>query len=228
MTRRAAAGLALLLLAGSAAAEELASTAYGGVGIAVREARGNPPDERVTFEFDDGTQLHLALASHYAEGLLFRVDYAYTLYDALTANGVPLVEDIEQHDARAGLFYAPWSRGPVRGRIGGGYVWWKEDQDAPAAETAQDGGYVEAGVTLGLGERLRLDVAGAALKLEGDGNYDAEGVEARAGLTVDVGPLDATLGAGYRRLQREGPFDEDVLEVRIGLGGAWGYPEHRW
>jgi hypothetical protein len=215
-------GAALALLAGGAHAEEVASTVHGGIGAAWREPAVDAVD------YDTGTLLHLTLASRYEYGLLLRVDYAYTLYDALTANGLPVAKDIEQHDARGGAYYAPWTRSPVAWRIGGGYAWAREDEDEPARELTQDGGFVEAGIAVKLGDRVVVDVAGAGLKLEGDGDYDAEGSEARLGLTIDAGPLDVTVGARYIAWQRENTFDEDVFELRVGLGGNWGYPENRW
>lgn len=222
-----AAGLALLL-AGAAQADDLASRIEGGVGIAWREPSDDPPYDQLKPEYDTGTVLHASVASHYEYGLLLRVDYAYTLYDELSgAGGLAIAEDIEQHDARGGVFYAPWPRGPVGVRVGIGYAYAEEDQDAPADDRSQDGGFVEAGLAVQAGERVRLDAALAGLKLEGDEDYDAEGVELRLGGAFDTGALDITVGARYLAWQRESPFDEELFELRLGIGGAWGYRENR-
>jgi hypothetical protein len=221
-----AAGLALLLT-GTAHAEEVAGRIEGGIGMAFREPSNAPPYDQLRLEYDTGTVLLAAVASHYEYGLLVRVDYAYTLYDTLTGSGLAIAEDIEQHDARGGVFYAPWPRGPVSFRIGGGYAYANEDTDRPEGERSQDGGFVEAGLTVQAGKGVRFDIAAAGLKLEGDDDYDAEGAELRAGAAFDTGPLDITVGARYVAWQRESPFDEELFELRLGLGGAWGYRENR-
>jgi len=219
----------LALLAPLAAqAENLASRIDGGIGVAFREPSDDPPYDQLRLDYDRGTALHAAVSSHYDYGLLLRVDYTYTLYDALTAGSLTIEEDIEQHDARGGVFYAPWPRGPVGFRVGGGYAYASEDIDQPEDERSQDGGFVEAGLTLRAAARVRLDFALAGLKLEGDDDYDAEGTEVRAFAAFDTGPLDVTVGARYLAWQRERPFDEELFELRLGLGGAWGYyPENR-
>lgn len=218
---------AALLAAPAAAAENVASTIHGGVGAAWREPSDDPPYDQLTLEYDTGTALFLDVASHYDYGLLMRLTWTYTLYDALTAlGGLAIEKDIEQHDGRAGLFYAPWPRGPVGYRIGGGYAYGHEDVDAPDDGRTQDGGFVEAGFTVRAARRLTLDFAGAGLKWEGDEDYDAEGAEARVAAIVHTRPLDITIGARYLRLEREAPFDEELYELRVGIGGAWGYPEN--
>ena len=217
-----------LLAAGAAQAEDLASRIEGGIGMAWREPSDDPPYDQSRLEYDTGTVLHASVASHYDYGLLLRVDYAYTLYDELTGlGGLSIAEDIEQHDARGGVFYAPWPRGPVGFRIGIGYAYAEEDEDSPAAERTQDGGFVEAGLAVQAGERVRLDAAVAGLKLEGDEDYDAEGAELRLGAAFDTGPLDIIVGTRYLAWQRESPFDEELLELRLGIGGRWGYAENR-
>jgi hypothetical protein len=220
-------GLLWVFAPGAALAEDVAGRVEGGIGIAFREPSNAPPYDQLQLQYDTGTVLHATVASHYEYGMLVRVDYAYTLYDALTASGLSIAEDIEQHDARGGVFYAPWPRGPVSFRIGGGYAWAQEDADEPAEERSQDGGFVETGLTVRAGKAVRFDIAAAGLKLEGDDDYDAEGAELRAGAAFDTGPLDVTLGARYVAWQREDPFDEELFELRIGLGGAWGYAENR-
>lgn len=226
MTRALLALLALLVPI-AAPAEDVASTLHGGVGAAWREPSEDPPYDQLTLEYDTGTVLFLDLASHYDYGLLLRVTYTYTLYDALTAlGGLAVEKDIEQHDGRAGLFYAPWPRGAVGWRIGGGYAYGHEDVDQPDDGRTQDGGFVEAGLTVRAAPRLTLDFAGAGLKWEGEDDYDAEGAEARVAAIVHTGPLDILVGGRYLRLERESPFDEELYELRLGIGGTWGYPEN--
>jgi hypothetical protein len=224
--RRALPALLLALAAPVAPAENVAGWAHGGIGMALREpADASGPG----LQYDTGTLLHVDVGNRYPEGLMVRVDYAYTLYDELTAAGGALTieEDIERHEARGGLFYAPWTRGPLGWRIGGGYAYVREDVDAPEAERQQDGGYVEAGLVVRAGQRVTLDFAGAGLKLEGKDDYDAEGAELRAGATLHTRPLDLGVALRYQKLERDAPFDEELLELRFGVGGAWGYPESR-
>lgn len=220
---------ALALLAASAAqAETVASTIHGGIGVAFREPSDDPPYDQLQLEYDTGTVLHVDVASHYPYGLLLRVSYSYTLYDALTAlGGLAVTKDIEQHHARGGVFFSPWRRSGVRYRVGGGYVYDHEDHDAPSEELTQDGGFVEAGVTFDAGAHVTLDFAAAGLKLEGDDDYDAEGAEVRTGAAFHAGAVDITLGGRYLALQRESPFDEELFELRLGIGGSWGYRENR-
>lgn len=219
--------LLALLASTTASAENLASTIHGGIGAAWREPSEDPPFDQLTLEYDTGTVVFLDVASHYGNGLLVRVTWTYTLYDALTAlGGLAIEKDIEQHDGRAGLFYAPWPRGAVGYRIGGGRAWAHEDVDEPEDGRTQDGGFVEAGLTVRAARRLTLDFAGAGLKWEGDEDYDAEGAEARVAAIVHTEPLDITIGGRYLRLEREARFDEELYELRIGIGGAWGYPEN--
>lgn len=225
--RAALAGLAMLAAA-PAAAQDLASTIHGGIGAAWREPSNDPPYDQLSLEYDTGTVLFLDVASHYDYGMLLRVTYTYTLYDALTAlGGLAVEKDIEQHDGRAGVFYAPWPRGPLAYRIGGGYAYGHEDVDQPDDGRTQDGGFVEAGLTLQAARWLTLDFAGAGLKWEGKEDYDAEGAEARIAATFHTDPLDLVVGGRYLRLEREAPFDEELFELRFGIGGAWGYPENR-
>lgn len=219
--------LLTLLVPATATAEDLASTIHGGVGVAWREPSDDPPFDQLTPEYDTGTALFLDVASHYDYGLLLRVTYTYTLYDELTAlGGLALERDIEQHDARAGVFFAPWPRGVLGYRIGGGYAYGHEDVDEPDDGRTQDGGFVEAGLTVRAARWLTLDVAGAGLKWEGEDDYDAEGAEARIAAIFHTDPLDLVVGGRYLRLEREAPFDEELFELRVGIGGAWGYPEN--
>jgi hypothetical protein len=232
MNTRLAQCLLLMLgaSAGPAHASDPASWIHGGVGVAWREPSNDPPFDQLRLDYDTGTVLHAEVASHYDTGLLLRLNYAYTLYDALTgAGGLVIDKDIEQHDARAALFFAPRGGGTLGWRIGGGYVYAAEDFDAPGSggERRQDGGFVEAGLALQAGRAWRFDLALAGLKVEGEGDYDAEGAEARAAAIVDTGPLELSLQLRYLDLQRESPFDETVLDLRLGIGGRWGYPENR-
>ena len=224
MNRVVVAALALLA-AGTARGEDVAGFVHGGVGIAFREPSDDPPFDQLQLEYDTGTVVHLEVASRYDYGLLLRVGYAYTFYDALTAGGLSIAKDIGQQEVRAGAFFAPRQRGPFGYRVGGGYVYNHEDTDEPSGSQQQAGGFVEAGVVLDAGRRATFDLAAAALKMEGHGDYDAEGAELRVGVALHTGVLDVTLGARYLALQRESPVDEDLLEFRVGLAGAWGYPE---
>lgn len=217
-----------LFAADAARAETVASWIHGGVGAAWREPSDDPPYDQLQLEYDTGTVLHADVASHYPYGLMLRVSYAYTLYDGLTAlGGLAVVEDIEQHHARAGAFFAPWRRGGLGYRVGGGYVYDHEDHDEPEQERSQDGGFVEAGLTFDAGPRVTFDLAVAGLKVEGKDDYDAEGTELRALAAFHTDSVDITLGGRYLALQRENPVDEEVFELRLGLGGSWGYPEAR-
>jgi hypothetical protein len=217
-----------LLVTDVARAETVASWIHGSVGAAWREPSDDPPFDQLNLEYDTGTVLHADVASHYPYGLMLRLSYTYTLYDEFTAlGGLTITEDIEQHDARAGAFFAPWRRGGLGWRVGGGYVYAQEDSDEPDQERTQDGGFVEAGITFDAGELVTFDVAAAGMKLEGEDDYDAEGTELRALAAFHTGPVDVTLGGRYLTLQRENPLDEEVFELVLGLGGSWGYREGR-
>lgn len=212
-----------LLAAPSAAAEDVAGFVHGGVGAAWREPSNDPPYDLLQLEYDTGTVLFAEVASRYEGGFMLRVEYAYTFHDTLAGSGgLVIEEDIEQHDARVGAFYAPWPRGPLEWRIGAGYLYAEENAEG-AQDRSQDGGFVEGGLTWHATKRLAFDAALGGLKVEGDGDYDAEGTEARLAAALAAGGVEFTLGARYRALERERPFDEEVLELRVGVGGAWGW-----
>jgi hypothetical protein len=216
-----------LLGAGPAGAADVAGWLQGGVGVVFREPSDDPPFDQLDLEYDTGTQLHLDIASHYGNGLLLRAGYAYTLYDEFTAlGGLAIEKDIEQHEVRAGAFFAP-RRAGLRYRVGGGYAYFGEDVDTPAASRQQDGGFIEAGLSFDATPRLTLDFALAVLKVGGDADHDAEAAELRAGAILHTGTIDLVAGVRYASFTREGPTDEELIELRLGLGGAWAFPENR-
>lgn len=220
---------ALALIAATPAwAGDVAGSVKGGVGMTWREPSDDPPFDILQLEYDTGTALFAEVASHYEAGLLLRVGYAYTFFDALTGGGLTISEDIQHHDARVGAFYAPWPRGALDWRIGGGYAFMQESSENGGnnSSQSQDGGFVEGGLTWRLGKRVALDGALGGFKVDGDGDYDAEGTEVRAGVTVEAAGIGFTLGARYAAIQRERPADEELFELRFGVGGAWGWPEN--
>lgn len=215
----------LALLAAPAMAADPAGYLEGSVGIALRDPSGEkPPFDQLDLEYDTGTVLRFAAGQRYESGLMLRVDYGYTTYDKLAASGGPTVSrDIEQHDARLGVFYATPRNVAAGYRFGAGYAYTREDQDPQGGDT-QAGGFLEAAAVLA-GERTTWDLAAALLKLDGGGDYDAEAAELRAGVAFHRGRADVTLQARYALYDRAAPFDEDVLEIRLGLGTGWNWPE---
>lgn len=215
--KRIASAILALLAAGTARSEDVAGFIHGGVGVAFRK-----PD--APYDYDAGTVLHLEVGNRYPDGLMVRVSYAYTFYDALTGAGGVIARDIGQQDARFGLFFAPQPRGALGFRVGGGYVY--GDERTGSSDRTQDGGFLEAAATLDAGRRATFDLAAAVLKVEGRSDYDAEGGELRLGVALHAGPVDLTLGSRYLALDRESPFDESLLEFRAGVAGRWGYAEN--
>lgn len=219
MKRIAIAAFALLA-AGTAHGEDVAGTIHGGVGVALRE----PSDARL--DYDTGTVLHFEAVSHYPSNLMVRVLYSYTFYDALTGpGGLSIADDIQQQDARFGVYHAPWRHGPLRYRAGGGYAY-SHEKDSSDDSNIQAGGFLEAAALLDVGRPVTLELAATAMKLDGQDDYDAEVGEVRLGLAFHAGAADFRLDTRYASYDRESPFDEEVLEVRVGVTGAWGYPEN--
>lgn len=212
---------ALALLAGAPAAADPGSFIDASLGVTLR----HPSDDRPGLEYDDGTVARLEVGSHYASGLMLRVAYAYTAYDALKAGSLRLAEDIQQQEVRLGVFHATPRPAPLGWRFGGGYVYADEDADAPEQSRYQRGGFAEVAAVVVASERLTLDLATAVMKLGGAEDYDAEAAELRCGLAFHTRVMDFTLSARYAVFDRESPFDEELLELRVGVGGGWTYPE---
>lgn len=215
--------VALILLAAPAAFAEPLSFIRGGVGIAMRTPDRDPPPDFVGFGYEDGTSLFLTVGSHYASGVMLRVDYAYTYYDAMTALGGAAVieEDIQTQDARGGVFLATRRERPVGGRVGLGYAYGHERASPGPRERIQDGGFLEAAASVRVAQHLDLELAAVAMKLDGRRDYDAEVGELRFEASVPAGPAFVLFTTRYAVFDRESPFDEDVLEFRLGLAGEW-------
>ena len=225
MKRIALAALALLA-AGTAQGDDLASTIHGSVGVALRDPSDAPPYDQLQLEYDTGTVLHLEVASHYPSNLMVRVFYAYTFYDELSGSGgLSFAQDIRQHDARFGAYFAPWRHGPLRYRAGGGYAYGHE-KDSSDDSRIQSGGFLEAAALFDAGTLATLELVATAMKLDGDEDYDAEIGELRFGAAFHAGAVDFTLNTRYAAYDRESPFDEELLEFRVGVAGVWGYPEN--
>lgn len=219
------AGVALALLLASPAATAAGSFIAGSVGLVQRDITDAGP--LLDLRYDDGTLLGLQVGTHYDSGLMLRVDYTYTYYDALTAAGgaLTLAEDIQQQETRFGVFHAMGPRSPVRLRWGGGYVYADEDTESQDSRY-QDGGFLELGLAFDAGKHFTLDLAAAASKLDGKQDYDAEGTEARGGVALHLGRAALRLDARYARIEREDPaWNEELLELRLGVATAWSYPE---
>ena len=221
---------AALLLALLAPAAPAATPADGFVDLSVgaswREPDDAPPFDQLELDYDTGTVARLEVGSHYESGLLVRVGYAYAVYDEMTALGSLVVrEDIQQQDVRAGVFYATPRRAPLGWRLGGGYAYLDEDDSVDGYY--QRGGFVEAAAIVELA-RTTLDFAAAFAKLGGPGDADAETTELRATAAYHARVMDFTLGARYAWVDRENlPGDEQLLELRAGVGIPWPYRERR-
>lgn len=213
----------LALLAAPAMAADPAGYLEGSVGVALREVSdANPPFDQLDFEYDTGTVLRFAAGQRYESGLMLRAEYGYTVYDELTAVGLTLDRDIEQHDARLGVFHATPRNVATGYRFGAGYAYAREDGALDGG--SQNGGFLEAAAVLA-GERVSWDFAAALMKLDGHDDYDAEAAELRAGAAFHRGRADVTVQVRYAVYERESPFDEQVLEIRVGLGTGWNWPE---
>lgn len=176
------------------------------------------------YDFDTGKAAWLELGTLYESGLLLRVGYGYTSYERLELDTVLIVEDIATQEVRLGVFHSTQRGAPLGWRLGGGYAYSDED-DSAGPSRSQRGGFVEAAAVVEAGRRVMLDFAGALTKLGGEADYDAEGAELRAMATFRARALDFTLGARYAVIDRETPFDEQLFELRVGVGGLWAYPE---
>lgn len=217
-------GCVLALLAAPAMAADPAGYLEGSVGVALREPSDEPPFDQLDLDYDTGTVLRFSAGQRYESGLMLRADYGYTAFDELTALGsLTITRDIEQHDARLGVFYATPRNVTAGYRFGAGYAYAREDQE-PQGGDSQGGGFLEAAAVLA-GERVSWDLAAVLMKLDGHDDYDAEAVELRAGAAFHRGRADVTVQLRYAIYEREEPFDEDVLEIRVGLGTGWNWPE---
>ncbi|HUR41464.1 MAG TPA: hypothetical protein VM240_09895 [Verrucomicrobiae bacterium] len=222
--------LGLLLASAGARGEDVAGTLQGGLGAVWREPSDAPPYDQLKLEYDTGTLAWIEAANRYDYGLLLRASYEYAYFDRLTALGtLTILEDLQQHDARLGAFWAPWSRGPLDARIGAGYVFIEGSSRSGSSKdhASQDGGFAEAGLAWHVTRSVSLDAALSGFKVDGDENFDAEGVELALAASFRAGALDLIVGARYGKGQHENFADEEVLELRVGLGGAWGWIENR-
>jgi hypothetical protein len=210
-----AAGLLLALLAPAGAHAN--GFIDASLGLSLRE-----PDHG--FDFDTGTVARLELGTRYDTGLMLRVAYGHSGYDSIRMGGARLAEDVVAQDARGGVFYATPQGAPLGWRLGGGYVYAGED-DSESARRSQRGGFVEAAAVAEATPRITLELAAAVMKLAGEYDYDAQAAEVRALAAFHTGAMDFTVGARYARYDRESLFDEQVFELRVGVGGGWAYPE---
>lgn len=195
-----------------------------GLGVALREPDDAPPFDPLELDYGTGTVARLELGTLYDSGLMLRVAYAWTACDELKAGSLLVSEDIRQQDLRLGVFHATPRGAPLGWRLGGGYAYADED-DSESASRSQRGGFIEAAAVVEAGPRVTLDFAGALLKLGGEADYDAEAAELRASAAFHTRAMDFTVGARYAVFDRESPFDEQVFELRVGIGGGWAYPE---
>jgi len=211
---------ALALLASSAAQAD--GFIDLGVGAAWRDLDHNKPFD---LDFDTGKVARIELGTLYESGLMLRGTYTYTTYDELTALGsVRIAEDVEQQEARFGIFRATQRGAPLGWRLGAGYDYVDEDP-AMGGTSFQRGGYLEAAAVIETRRRVTLDFALALSKLGGEDNHDAEAGELRAMAAYHADAMDFTLGARYARIEREDFVDEQLFELRVGIGGLWAYPE---
>jgi len=220
MKRATLAALALLASA-NAHAEGFVDAS---VGMALRNPDDEPPFDQLELDYDTGTVARLELGTLYESGLMLRVAYGYTAYDTLKADSLLISEDIQQQDLRFGVFHATPRGAPLGWRLGGGFAYADED-DSASPSRSQRGGFVEAAAVVEAGPRVTLDFAGAVMKLGGEDDYDAEAAELRASAAFHARALDFTLGARYARIEREDFVDEQLFELRVGIGGGWAYPE---
>jgi hypothetical protein len=218
--KRAAAAL-LALFSGGAQAEGFVDVSLG---AAWRDLDRDKPFDQLTLEFDTGTLARIELGTLYESGLMLRALYSYTAYDELTAgNGLAILEDVAQQEARLGVFRATPRGIPLGWRLGAGYDY-VDEEPALGESRYQRGGFVEAAAIVET-KRATYDFAAALLKLGGDGAHDAESGELRAAAAFHTSAMDFTIGARYARIEREDFADERVLELRVGVGGLWAYPE---
>lgn len=220
---RRPAALLLALLAPCAAHAQ--GFVEASLGAAWREPDADPPFDQLELEYDTGTLARLELGTHYDSGLLLRVGYTYTAYDALTGPGsLAVYEDIEQQEVRFGVFHATPRGAPLGWRLGAGYVYVDEDHSTDG--NYQRGGFVEAAAVVAAGRRVTLDFAAALMKLGGPEDYDAEGGELRATAAFHTRAMDFIAGARFARIERDSlPPDEQLLELRVGVLFPWAYPE---
>lgn len=219
--RRATCVILALLASAGARAEGFVEAS---VGAAWRELDAEKPFDQLELEYDTGTLARLEVGTQYDSGLQLRVGYTYTAYDELTALGsLVIAEDIQQQEVRLGAFHA--TRGaPLGWRLGGGYVYLDED-DNGGGGYCQRGGFLEAAAVVEASRRITLEFAAAVMKLGGPEDYDAEAAELRATAAFHTRAMDYTVGVRHAVFDRENPVDEQLLELRVGVGGLWAYPE---
>jgi len=220
--RRPAALLLALLLPCAAHAEGFVEASLG---AAWREPDDDPPFDQLELEYDTGTLARVEVGTHYDSGLLLRVGYTYTAYDALTGLGsLAVYEDVQQQEVRFGVFHATPRGARLGWRLGAGYVYVDEDHSADG--NYQRGGFVEAAAIVAAGRRVTLDLAAAVMKLGGPGDNDAEAGELRATAAFHARAMDVIAGTRYALIDRDGfPPDEQLLELRVGVVFPWAYPE---
>ncbi|MGQ0586434.1 MAG: hypothetical protein ACT4PK_04450, partial [Gammaproteobacteria bacterium] len=196
----------------------------GSLGAVDRHIENDTGFASLDLEYDTGIALQLEGDAAIGHDILLRASYAYIEYDELTAIGgaLTIAEDVVQRDLRLGAF---WARPTQQWRLGGGYVQ-MDGRDNFGSTGKGRGPFIEAGIELQAGLRVRFDFAGAILQLRGD--LAADGYEARAGVAFGAGTTRFTADARYLVLDRHGAVagfsfaDENLSELRLGIERRWG------
>jgi len=203
----------------------------GGLSFTSFEAEDNFGDR---VELDDGTGFNVTGGIRFKPGLMAKLSYSYAEYDGgdlfLNNRFVGSFDDeVNADELRIGFYYAPPERRVIGFRVGGGYE--RVSIDIPSVfsdESKTDGLFAEGAILINAGRIVTFDIGGALMAMEDEDSNDSAGAEFRAGAVFHVGPVD--LGLAYRALAinteyDDGDEEDDTIgELRLTIGGAWGYP----
>lgn len=186
-------------------------------------------------ELDGGGGINLTGGVRFEPGLSIKGAWTHSEhdggeYDFPGLGSGTFEEDSEIDEFRFGVYYEPPMTRMIGFRAGGGYEGMRVDIPALTYELEFDGVFVEGAVLFKVGRIVTFDAGLAFMGLEDNFDQDAGGAEIRFGALFDTGPLDIEVVYRGLNINTEydfggGDVDDTFGELRVSIGGAWGYPD---
>lgn len=224
-------GLVLFAFLGIAhAAENVGGFVAGGLS----SGKLTEQDDPYTYEVDtdSGGGLNLTGALRFRPGIMVRAGFDSIRADGGTAcvlgSGCSSFgNDVDVHETRLGVFYAPPMHKVLGFRVGGGYERVSLEIQG-SGKGVSDGGFIEGALLINAGRIVTFDVGAALLSLTDDNDEHVRGGEFAAAAIFHAGPVD--IGVSGRGLHFEtdvsgssSTVSDDFSEGRLTVGGQWGY-----